>query len=102
MAPVMQVQPSPFFDGRCEEALNFYRAALGAEVLMMMRNSESPEPPPPGSLPPGMENKVMHASFRIGESTLSASDGRCIGKPNFDGFALSLIPADVAQAQRLF
>ena len=98
----MQVQPYLFFDGRCEEALTFYRKALGAEVTMLMRFKESPEPHQPGMIPPGAENKVMHASFRVGDSNILASDGRCLGKPNFQGFALSLTVANEAEANRLF
>ena len=98
----MQVQPYLFFDGRCEEAIEFYRSALGAKIEMLMRNKESPEPPPPGMVPPGSENKVMHASFRIGDTTLMASDGHCAGKPNFEGFSLSLTAANDAEANRLF
>jgi PhnB protein len=99
---IMQVQPYLFFDGRCEEAIEFYRSALGAKIEMLMRNKESPEPPPPGMVPPGSENKVMHASFRIGDTTLMASDGHCAGKPNFEGFSLSLTAANDAEANRLF
>jgi PhnB protein len=98
----MQVQPYLFFDGRCEEALDFYRRALGAEVQMLMRFKDSPEPHAPGMVPPGADNKVMHASFRIGDTTVMASDGRCLGKPNFQGFSLSLTVPDVAQADRAF
>jgi PhnB protein len=98
----MQAQPYLFFDGRCEEALDFYRDALGAKVEMMMRFKDAPQPHQPGMCPPGSENKVMHASFRIGETTLMASDGRCQGKPSFQGFALSLNAADDAEADRLF
>jgi PhnB protein len=98
----MQVQPYVFFDGRCEEAINFYRKAIGAEVTMMMRFKESPEPHQPGMLPPGAENKVMHAALKIGDSTILASDGRCLGKPNFQGFALSLTVANEAEADRAF
>jgi PhnB protein len=65
----MQVQPYLNFDGRCEEAIEFYRRTLGAEVIMLMRFKDSPEPAAPGMVPPGAENKVMHASFRIGDST---------------------------------
>jgi uncharacterized glyoxalase superfamily protein PhnB len=75
----MQVQPYLFFDGRCEEALEFYKKAVGAKVEMLMRFKDSPEPPQPGMHPPGSENKVMHASLRIGETTLMASDGHCKG-----------------------
>ena len=98
----LTVQPYLCFDGRCEEAIEFYRRALGAEVEMMMRYKESPEPPPPGCVPPGSENRIMHASLRIGETTLMASDGRCGGKPNFQGISLSLTAATEAQAERLF
>jgi len=98
----MQVQPYLFFEGRCEEALDFYRKTLGAEITMLMRVKDSPEPPPPGMLPPGSDNKVMHASFTVGQSTLMASDGRSSGQPAFKGFSLSLSATDEAEARRLF
>ena len=98
----MQIQPYLFFDGRCEEALEFYRKALGAEVTMLMRYKDNPEPQAPGMCPPGSDNKVMHSSFRIGETTLMASDGLCQGKPSFQGFSLSLTAGSVAEAERLF
>jgi PhnB protein len=98
----MQVQPYLFFDGRCEEALDFYRAALGAEVTMLMRFRDSPEPPPPGMVPPGAEGKVMHAAFRVGDATVMASDGRCGGTPAFQGVSLSLTVPDEAAAERTF
>jgi PhnB protein len=98
----MHVESYLFFNGRCEEAIEFYKRALGAEVLMLMRNKESPEPTPPGMLPPGSENKVMHATIRVGSSNLMLSDGRCDGKPVFNGFSLSLDAASVAEAERLF
>jgi PhnB protein len=98
----MQVQPYLIFNGRCDEALEFYRKALGAEVTMLMRFKDSPEPPPSGTLPPGAENKVMHASFRVGESALSASDGHCQGEEGFQGFSLSLTVANPAEAERVF
>jgi PhnB protein len=97
----MQVQSYLFFDGRCEEALEFYRRALGAETTMLMRFKDSPEPPPPGCAP-SSDNKVMHASFRIGDTTIMASDGRAMGKPNFDGFSLSLSVSSEAEADRRF
>jgi PhnB protein len=96
------VQPYLFFDGRCEEALEFYRQALGAEVTMLMRFKDSPEPPQPGMHPPGSENKVMHANLRIGGSEMMASDGRCTGKPDFKGFSLSLGVPNEAEAERRF
>ncbi len=98
----MQIQPYLFFEGRCEEAVEFYRKTLGAEVTMLMRYKESPEPHQPGNLPPGSEEKVMHGTLRIGNSSVYVSDGRCGGKPNFQGFALSLTPTTGAEAQRLF
>ncbi len=98
----MLVQPYLFFDGRCEEALAFYRSALGAEVTMLMRFKESPEPIPADMCPPGSDDKVMHASFTIGETTLMASDGRATGNPVFQGFSLSLSVPNDAEAQRLF
>jgi PhnB protein len=98
----MIVQNYLFFDGRCEEAIDFYRRALGAEVAMMMRYKDSPEPCPEGMVPPGSDNKVMHACLRIGETAVMASDGSCQGKPSFAGFALSLTAANEAEADRLF
>lgn len=98
----MQVEPYLFFEGRCEEAVEFYRKALGAEVVMLMRYKDSPEPPPPGKLPPGSENKVMHANLRIGETTVMASDGLAQGQPRFQGFSLSITVPDEARAEKLF
>jgi PhnB protein len=98
----MKVQPYLFFDGRCEEAIEFYKRALGAEVLMLMRFKENPELPPPGMVPPGSENKIMHASMRIGESEVMASDGRSMGNPEFQGVSLSLSVSSETEADRLF
>jgi PhnB protein len=98
----MNVQPYLFFDGRCEEALEFYRQALGAEVTVLMRFKDSPEPCDPAMVPPGSEHKVMHASFRVGDATLMASDGNCKGQPKFDGVSLSLTVPSVEDAHRFF
>ncbi len=98
----MIIQPYLFFDGRCEEALDFYRSKLGAEVLMKMRFTDAPHPHPPGMVPPGSENKIMHSSFRIGETTVMASDGNCKGKPSFQGFSLSISVKNEPEAERLF
>ena len=98
----MLVQPYLSFNGRCEEAIAFYRKAVGAEVLMMMRFKESPEPPPPGMVPPGSENKIMHSSLRIGDSTVMATDGGCQGNASFQGFSLSLTVPSEAEADRVF
>lgn len=95
------IQPYLFFGGRCEEALEFYRDALGAQVELLMHFKDSPEPQPPGMLAPGYEDKVMHATFRIGGSTLMASDG-CGATPSFAGFSLSLAVPTEAEADRAF
>ena len=95
------VQPYLFFAGRCDEALELYRSAIGIEVDMLMRFSDSPEPMPPGVLQPGFEQKVMHAAFRIGESTILASDG-CDDKSRFSGFSLAVYVKDAAEADRVF
>jgi len=98
----MVVQAYLNFDGRCEEALEFYQRALGAKVEMLMRMRDSPEPPPPGMVPPGSDNKVMHCAFTIGDSLLMASDGACRGAPSFKGVTLSIAVNDVADADRVF
>jgi PhnB protein len=94
-----QVQPYLFFDGRCEQALDFYRRTLGAKDIEIRRFKENPDP---SHNPPGSAEKVMHASFRIGETTLLASDGDCHGKPSFQGFSLTLTAPNVAEAERMF
>ena len=95
----MQIQPYLFFEGRCDEALAFYKKALGAEVTELMRFKECPGPE---ACTPGTGDKVMHASVRIGDTTLMVSDGRCGGKPAFEGFALTISVAGAAEADRLF
>jgi len=98
---VSLIRPYLFFDGKCEEAIEFYKRALGAEVNMLMRYKDSPEPPPPGCGPQD-PNKVMHAQFQIGETIILASDGRATGNPKFEGFALSLIVKTEAEADKAF
>ena len=98
----MKVEPYLFFNGRCDEAIAFYKEALGAEVTMMMRMSESPDPMPPGAIPAGFENKVMHANLSIGSTMLMMSDGNSNNKPVFDGFSLSVGVNDAAEAKRRF
>jgi len=100
--PQILVQPYLFFGGRCEEALEFYRTTVGAEVQMLMHYKDSPEPPSAGTMPDCFEEKVMHASFRIGGSQLMASDGMCDGQANFEGFSLSITVPDEAEAARIF
>ena len=98
----MHIEPYLFFEGRCAEAVEFYRDALGAEVTMLMRYKDSPEPAPPGKLPAGSEDKVMHASLRIGDTTVMASDGLCQGPPRFQGFSLSITVPDETRADKMF
>lgn len=95
------IEPYLFFNGRCEEAINFYKQALNAEVVMLMRFKESPEPPPPGTMPANWGDKVMHASLRIGGSMVMASDG-CGEKTQFEGFSLAIAVSDEADADRVF
>ncbi len=96
----MQIQPYLFFDGRCEEAIDFYRRTIDAKVTHLIRFRDVPgQNCSPG---PVNENKVMHAALRIGETTILASDGQCQEKPSFEGFSLSLNAADDGEAQRLF
>jgi len=95
------IQPYLFFDGKCEEAIEFYTKKLGAEVTMKMRFKDSPEPPPSGCAPPNPE-KIMHAQIQIGQTVIMLSDGRATGNPKFEGFALSLTVATEADADRAF
>jgi PhnB protein len=96
----MLLQPYLHFDGRCDEAIAFYREKLGAEVAMLMRFKDAPGPA--SMVPPGCEDKVMHAHLRIGGADMLASDGRCQGTPQFQGFSLSLITSSEAEAERMF
>jgi PhnB protein len=93
------VEPYLFFEGRCEEAVEFYRKALGAEVLMLMRFKDSPDP---NAGAHGTADKIMHASLRLGSTTIMASDGRCDEPMNFKGFALSIAVATPGEADRYF
>lgn len=96
------VQPYLFFDGSCEQAIEFYRTAIGAEVHQLMRYKESPDPCPDGMLAPGSEEKVMHVSFKIGETTVMASDNPGAEKSGFDGFSLSISVSSEDEANRFF
>lgn len=98
----MYIQPYLFFDGRCQEALDFYASALDAKVGTLVRFKDSPEPPDPAKVPPGAANNIMHAEFRVGDSVVMASDGFGKGKPVFQGFSLSLAVKTDAEADRLF
>ncbi|MEX1042703.1 MAG: VOC family protein [Pirellulaceae bacterium] len=95
------VQPYLFFSGRCEEAIEFYKSTIGAEVTMLMRFSDSPDQPPEGMLEAGFENKVMHASLSIGGSPIMASDG-CDSNESFKGFRIALTLPTEAETKRAF
>ena len=95
----MEIQPYLFFEGRCDEALEFYKSALGAQVVMRMSNRESPDPT---MCTPGSEDKVLHAAFKINGATVLASDGMASGNPKFEGFGLSLPATDEAEAGKWF
>ena len=95
----MQIQPYLFFEGRCDEAIEFYKKAIGAKVDMIMRFKEAPDQ---SMISPGNADKVMHAALRAGDAQLLMSDGRCTGSPNFSGIALALSAASDADAERVF
>ena len=95
LAPWLSVRKSA-------QAVEFYKTALGAQVLFSMRYKESPEPPPPGMVPPGFENKIMHTSFRVGETVVMASDGCSLEKPKFEGFSLSVAVSTPAEVDHIF
>ena len=95
----MNVQPYLFFDGRCDEALDFYQKAVGAKVGMLMRFKDAPDQ---SMVAPGSQDKVMHAQMQIGSTTVLASDGRCRSKPNFQGFSLAVSAETDAEAEKIF
>lgn len=95
----MQVQPYLFFDGRCDEALDFYKKAIGAKVEMRMSWKDNPDKT---GCTAANENKVMHASVKVGDTAIMASDGRCEGKPEFKGFALTISAKTEAEAEKMF
>jgi PhnB protein len=95
----MNLQPYLIFEGRCDEALEFYRDAIGAEIGMRMLFKDAPDP---AMADPRHAEKVMHAQFSVGDTVVMASDGRVSGTPQFQGFALTLTAANEAEAERLF
>jgi PhnB protein len=95
----MQVEPYLFFDGKCDEALEFYKKAVGAKQTMLMRFKDAPDK---SMLTPSTENKVMHAQVEIGDAKVLMSDGRCQGKTNFQGFGLAISAKTEAEAEKMF
>jgi PhnB protein len=98
----MRVEPYLNFDGRCEEAIEFYKKSIGAQVTALMRFSDAPPGAGGPNMPKEIQGKVMHASFKVGDTTVMASDCNCTGKPNFLGISLSLIARSDAEAERAF
>jgi PhnB protein len=96
----MEVKPYLMFNGRCEEAINFYKSELGAEVLALMRFKENP--PPSGMTPANWDDKVMHSCFKIGRSEVMASDGMCADNTAFSGVTLSIQVQNESEADRAF
>jgi PhnB protein len=94
----MKVQTYLQFDGRCAEALEFYREALGAEIGRIMRFKDAPDQ---SQVSPEAKDKVMHSSFKLGDAEIMASDGFCKGKPSFEGFSLTLVTPSRAESERL-
>ena len=95
----MQVQPYIFFDGRCDEALDFYKKAVGAKVDMLMRFKEAPDQ---ATITPESKDKVMHAAVHLGDTQVLMSDGHCQGKASFQGFSLAVSVKDEAEADKTF
>lgn len=98
----MNVQAYLMFNGRTEEAIEFYKKAVGAEVTMLMRFREAPDQPPPGMVPEGWDDKIMHSSFKIGDAELMASDGCQSEDAGFNGISLALSLASPEQAETKF
>ena len=98
----MHVQPYLYFNGRCEEAVQFYRKAVGADGIELLRYSDAPQPPPPGAIPPGYESKIMHGVMRIGDTTIMLSDGRGNAAAGFQNFGLTITVDSEAEADRVF
>ena len=98
----MHVQPYLYFNGRCEEAVQFYREAVGADGVELLRFSDAPEPPPPGAIPSGWERKIMHGVMRIGDTTIMLSDGPGSAAAGFQSFGLTITVGSEADADRVF
>ena len=95
----MNVQPYLSFEGRCDEAIEFYKKSLGAKLDMLMRFKECPDQ---SMVSPGSAEKVMHAALRVGDTQILMSDGRCQGGANFNGFSLAVSAESDADAERMF
>jgi PhnB protein len=95
----MHIQPYLFFDGRCDEALDFYKKAVGATAKMLMRFKDAPDQ---SMITPQSKDKVMHAAVDIGDTTVLMSDGHCGGQASFKGFSLAISATSEAEAEKVF
>jgi PhnB protein len=95
----MNVQPYLSFEGRAQEAIDFYKSALGAKVDMIMQFKDAP---PEMKTSPESKDKIMHSAFRIGDTQIMATDGQCSGKATFSGITLTLNAASNGEAEKLF
>ena len=95
----MKVTPYLMFDGHCDEAMEFYRKALGVTDIQLLRFKEAPDP---AMIPPGAAEKVMHGAFRVGDTEIYVSDGMCAGAPKFEGVTLTITVDSVDEANRIF
>jgi PhnB protein len=98
----MHVTPYLGFEGRCDEAIAFYKSAVGAEVNSLMRFKDMPGGCPEGSPSSTHPEKVMHSELKIGDSLVFLSDGHCTGSTKFEGISLTLAASSDAQAQKIF
>ena len=98
----MQLTPYLFFDGKCAEAIDFYKSAIGADIVFMMQYKDAPEPLPEGMNSPELQDCVMHASFKIGDSEVMASDAPPGNHKGHNGFSLSITVADENEAKKTF
>jgi len=94
----MNVQTYLFFDGRCEEAIEFYKAVFGADLLYSMRFREGP----PNLVTAENEEKIFHATMRFGETVINLSDDLKQERGSFGGFAILAHLDNDASAEEAF
>jgi PhnB protein len=97
----MNVQPYLSFEGRAQEAIDFYKSAIGAKVDMIMHFKDAP-PDVQAQMSPESKDKIMHSAFHVGDTQIMATDGNCSGKTGFSGISLTLNASDNAEAEKLF
>jgi len=98
----MDVQTTLNFYGRTEEAVAFYGRAVDAETLFLLRFRDRPDY---AQSRPGLEDKIFHATLRLGATLVMASDCGCEHSPSeaaFAGFSLALRVETPEKAERFF